>query len=580
MRGRSWIVGLGGAVALGMGAPGLAWAQDFERVAPKPPPRTPVPEVSAPPTPEAVSGDQTVMVPQLTGLVFVDGIGALQTDGVDPAGLTDGVYTASLPLLSDPEFLDRIRPYLGRPLTRSDLDRITGLVSETYRAAGHPFIEISVPPQNVQSGVIQIVVTEYRVGEVRVEGNEYFSDDVILRMGDLRRGETLTLPRLRTAVERFNENPFLSIDAVVEPGAETGYTDVVLQAEDRSPARVYVGYDNQGVPTLGRDEWYMGANWGNAFGQGSVISYQFTRSFTGEYFSHSASAVIPMRGGDKVLLFGAYSEQSPDLGFLFDSEGQSGQASVRYVHNLPDSGPVSQSLQIGFDYKRADSNLEFFGFRILDTAVEVAQFPLVYNLSATDRWGQTDAENVLVLSPGDMTSHNTTEDLRQLVPGVNATYLYDRLSVTRTTFLPGNATSLTRVMAQLSTGNLPYSEQIGGGGIGSVRGYDTNSALGSEGILFTQEFRAPPINVPRMFDGAPGTDWLQFGVFWDFAYLKQDRVFPDVPNTDKLSSIGINAHYNVGRYFNLQLELGHQLLKAPFAQDRETRLAMIMTLSF
>ncbi|WP_204310334.1 POTRA domain-containing protein, partial [Enterobacter cloacae] len=65
--------------------------------------------------------------------------------------------------------------YLGRPLTRAGLNAIARLVRDAYRAAEQPFLEVSVPPQNVQSGVVQFVVTPYRVGEIRVTGNKHFS---------------------------------------------------------------------------------------------------------------------------------------------------------------------------------------------------------------------------------------------------------------------------------------------------------------------------------------------------------------------------------------------------------------------
>jgi hemolysin activation/secretion protein len=281
-----------------------------------------------------------------------------------------------------------------------------------------------------------------------------------------------------------------------------------------------------------------------------------------------------------VLIFGAYAVQRPEVGFLFNSEGHSGQASIRYARRLTgDSPSTSQSLQFGFDYKKADSNLEFLGFRVLDTAVEIAQFPLVYDLTVTDRWGQTDVENTLVLSPGDLTDENTDEALQRLVPFAEARYLYDRISLTRTTFLPGDGSWIVRVLGQVASGNLPYSEQVGAGGIGSVRGYDTNTLLGSEGVLLSQELRTPAFALPPLF-GSGAAHQIQFGVFWDYAHLRQKQAFPDLPNGATLSSVGVNLHYSAGRYFNFQVEAGSQLRAAPFNPRKEARLAVVLTAGF
>ncbi|MBS0967259.1 hypothetical protein JK165_14495, partial [Acetobacter okinawensis] len=35
---------------------------------------------------------------------------------------------------------------------------------------------VSIPPQNISNGVVQIVVTEYRLGTVKTAGNHWFSN--------------------------------------------------------------------------------------------------------------------------------------------------------------------------------------------------------------------------------------------------------------------------------------------------------------------------------------------------------------------------------------------------------------------
>lgn len=556
-------------------APSWADAQDFKKVVPSLPAQE-KPTVTTPPVTDEASQDQTVLAPRLAGVVFVDGLSALRADGLAAGEVSGGVRADGLPVLADEAFLAKIRPLVGQPLTRAGLDQIVRQAREAYRAVGRPFMEIVAPPQNVSSGVIQIVVTEYRVGQVEVVGGRHFSPDLIRRWGDLAPGEVMTLPRFRDALEDYNQNPFATVDAVLSPGAQTGVSDVTLQVEDRSPWRVYAGYDNLGSRTLGRAEWNVGVNWGNAFGTGQILSYQYTRSVSGRYDSHSVSDVIPLRGGDKILLFGAYATQVPEIAPDFDSEGHSSQISLRYVRKLPGQARFKQSLQIGFDYKRVDNNLEFAGLQLLDTAVEIDQFPLIYSASLSDRHGQTEIENQLVFSPGGITDKNTDADLRTLIPGGNASYVYDRLSITRTTQLPRGVVWIARALGQAATDNLPYSEQVGAGGIGSVRGYDTNIALGSQALLLSTELRAPAFHLTRdLFE-----DEMQLGVFFDYADLGQKTYFPDLPGNVRLASVGFNAHYNIARNFNLQLEVGSQLRRTPDTKKRDTMVQVVTSLAF
>ncbi|MFK4875025.1 ShlB/FhaC/HecB family hemolysin secretion/activation protein [Novosphingobium sp. ZW T3_23] len=564
-------------LSLGFLSSGAA-AQDFERRLPKQPPNPGAPEVPVPPETVPPSSDNAPIIPALRGLVFVNGPGALQPAGLAPEAAGNGIEVQGLRLLSGPAFDAAVRPYLGRALGRADLDAIVRLVQETYRAREHPFVDVGVPPQNVQSGVVQVVVTEYRVGAIEVTGNRHFSTRLIRGMSDLGPGDVLTLPRLREALDDYNQNSFLTVDGVLRPGQGTGTTDLVLEAHDRLPVRVYGGYDNQGIATLGRDEWFVGFNWGNVLGTGQILSYQFTRSFEGRYTSHSVSDVIPISPSNKLLIFGAYAVQKPRINDLFDSKGHSGQASARFVHDLRNRGNLKTSIQFGIDYKRADSNLEFLGFRVLDTAVEVFQLPIVFTATVDDRLGQTVIENQMVFSPGGVTRYNHDADLQQLVPYAKSTYAYDRISLTRTTWLPHGMSWVLRGMAQIATSNLPYSEQLAAGGLGSVRGYDPNTALGSEGFLLKTELNSPAFHL--LTDSGGFADQMQLGLFVDYGKVWQRRRFPDSPRNAELVSVGGKVHYTLGRYLDVEVDIGRQLQKAPFAKDRDTRLAVMATVGF
>ena len=560
--------------------PGRVHAQAFEKVIPKPPPPQAEPTIVAPDQSLPVSRDRTVLLPQLKGVVFVGGMKRLQAKGVEPTGVAGGVAAPGLPLLSRADFIAQVKPYLGRPLTRAGLDAIANLVRETYRKAERPFIDVAVPPQNVQSGVVQIVLTEYRVGKINVHGNHYFSTRRVLAMSDLVSGQVLTLPTLREDLGQLNQNPFMTVNAVVKPGDATGLTDVDLAVDDHRPWRVYAGYDNQGTANLGRDEWDVGLNWGNVLGTGQLFSYQYTRSFSGRYTSHSFSDVVPLKGY-QILLFGAYATQVPEIAPLFANEGHTAQMSGRFVADLPSTAALKENIELGFDYKRTDNNLEFSGFQIFKTNVEIDQFPLIYNLTVNDKHGQTVVENDLVYSPGGITKYNTTEALQQLIPGGSDHYVYDRLAVTRTTFLPWKVTWIARGLVQAASDDLPFSEQIGGGGVGVLRGYEPNVALGSEGGLFTQEFRGPAFSPLHLINrNLTGADQMQVGVFWDYADLTQPEALPDLPKKIILSSVGFNVNYNLKSNVHVQLDVGTQLRHAPLQTGHETIAALVTSISY
>jgi hypothetical protein len=179
---------LGVTVAL---SPVLAFGQAYERVAPKtlpenPPVTVPEPAQAPPPLPPS---DQVVL-PALKGLVFIPDPAALHKEGLPGA---TGISAPGLPLLADPAFTAKLSPFLGQKLTLADIDKIATLVTDRYKDHDQPFMAVTVPPQNITSGVVQVVVSQYRIGVVKPEDNNWFSSDLLVRESGLQPGQTLTL---------------------------------------------------------------------------------------------------------------------------------------------------------------------------------------------------------------------------------------------------------------------------------------------------------------------------------------------------------------------------------------------------
>jgi hemolysin activation/secretion protein len=552
------------ALTLSLGA-APALAQDYAHVAPKLPPAQGEP-IIAPPAAQAASTapkSDTVLIPRLTGLVFV---GGPSVSGVAASPGPSGVSTSGVAILDNEAFKTAMQAYVGRPFMAADLESVRAKTKAWLVAHGRPFADVTVPPQNVASGVVRVTVTEYRLGKISVEGERYFSPRVVLFPSELHSGQTLDTTTLQADLNRLNQNPFLSVNAVFKPGDATGVTDLQLQVKDRFPVRVYAGYDNEGYPLIGLQEWFVGANWGNAFGTGQILSYQYTRSFNGRFTSHSASDVIPLGGDNKLLIFGAYAIAKPSIAAGISSEGHSGQASVRLVHGLPSLSWLSTDIQLGFDYKSTDNNLEFLGLTVLRNTAEVDQFPLILDANEHDRFGRTTVENDTFFSPGHLTAGNNNTAFAGLTPGATTNYVYDRLSFTRTTPLPANFSLVSRGVLQVSSGILPNSEQLGAGGVGSARGYYTDTALGSTGYLSNTELRLPAFSPLKLVDhDADKDDLLQFGGFFDYAKLRQPKSLIGGEGPAELESVGVLAHYSVGRHVEINFDLGWRLKRAPFA---------------
>ena len=328
-------------------------AQSYRDVNPVPPP-APARPVAPPVPPEPVSDSQQVAIEALRGLIFeAPGTRAEERP-------TGGIVAKDLPLLDD-AFLAGFAADLGKPLTLRTARRNSQSVVQRYRDAGLPLVDVYAPEQDVTDGVVRIVVANYRLGAVVPRGNRYFSSDLLMREMPLtkrradprsRRARRVSRCSTRIRIERWTWS--------MRPAPTTNTTDVVLQTEDRFPLRVTAGYDNAGVPQLGRDRFFAGIDYGNLFGLDQQIAYQVTVSndfFSGNpdiegrtnrprFVAHAMSYSAPLPWLDRIELFGVYAQSTPRLPDSYGQTGISAQLSFRYDWRLATARDVAAASAV------------------------------------------------------------------------------------------------------------------------------------------------------------------------------------------------------------------------------------------
>ncbi len=579
-------------------AAGPAAAQNLDQVAPKPapPPGGPPPAIVAPPMETQMLGaaDQQVLE-QLKGLVLVDVPAKIMMNGVAMPGIT----IENLPLADMPELRAQLAMFLDKPLTFGGMRQITQVIAAWYAAHNHPFVDVVFPAQDIDSGTVQAVVTEFHLGQLRTEGNRWFSTPLLESYVRTKPGDTIDMAKLNEDLGLLNQNPFRKVTIAAEKSATEGDTDLILKTEDRFPVRVYGGYDNTGTAALGYDLWNLGVNWGNAFGLDQQLSYQFTSSssFWLHLFNNSQPAtmkahtftwLIPLPWRDKISLFGNFTQTEPRAGPDLGLTGLSGQASGRYILALPGfdlpyfgaGTHIGQDLQFGYDFKSTNNNLSFGGEEVSNVTTVIDQFPVTYDLAIDHLFGQAVISNNFVFSPGGMAPFNTTALFQEQAnsPFAAANYVYDTLTITETTRLPFNASWVMRVTGQLADHNLLPTEQLGLGGATSVRGYHERTANGSEGVLLSQELRSPPFSPLARFVPPEFADQMQLLLFWDYGSVRDVHVTPGTPASVQLSGAGAGLRYALSRFLSVNLDYGRELLRPPGAKTLNNVLHVSVTL--
>jgi hemolysin activation/secretion protein len=539
-------------------------AQAWRDLAPQPAPQTPR-SAPSPASPETQAESARIAVERLAGLIF-EPAGAPTAASPTQQGR---IVAQGLPVL-DTAFLQSFATDLDKPLTFGRLAEIRRAVVEHYRAAGKPLVDVYVPEQDVNSGVVRIAVAEFKLGRVHASGNKYFSSGLLEREMPLDPGAPILQSEVSSGLAVLNANPYRHVDVIFAPGVATNTTDVVLQTEDRLPLRVSAGYDNQGVPDLGRDRFFAGIGYGNLFGLDQQIAYQFTASndfFTGNpeiegrpnrarFTAHALSYTAPLPWLDSIELFGVYAQSTPRLTDTFDQTGISAQLSFRYDLHLPTIKDMTQLVQIGYDFKRSNNDLEFGGSQVFNSNTHIHQFVLLYQISKPTDAGTAHAAATLVASPGWLDGNNNDAAFNVARQGATARYMYMQLTASRATALGGGFSLITSGTFQWTPNTLLPSEEMGLGGESSVRGYEPYVVQGDRGWNIQTEVRTPAISL-----GA-STAAVQPFIFFDAGRVWDTIDQPTENNPGLLAGVGAGVRLQWSRYLDFRCIYGAPL-RAP-----------------
>lgn len=519
-----------------------------------------LPAPKPPPAPPAKKEDDTILIPNLNGVVFVDSIEKVRLDGAPDM---HGVDVSNVELLQTPEFAASIEPYLDSPLKRSDIRNLQRDVIRYYRRQGRPIVDIILlGDQNVTNGVIQMVALEGHLGDIRVEGANWFSDHHYTGQLKIKSGDPINLDQVRSDVEWVNKNTFHQVSTVFSQGRKLGETDLTLQVQERFPVRFYFGYEDSGNDTTGEERWITGFNWGNALAMGHQATYQFITSSNVRFLTgHSGSYEIYLPWRHIASLSGNYINTVSDLAPPFGLSGVSWQVSPRYQIPLPGSGgKFSHDLVLGADFKESNSNLQFNLVSVLQNTTQVNQWLATYQFKAQDDYGVTSGSTTFYHSPGAWSSSNKDHSFQLSRERATAEYQYAVFNLERLTLLPYNSTWTLKGTCQIADSNLLPSEQIGFGGVSSIRGYDEREVGTDEGWRISNEYRTPPMSLLRLFNFREMGDELRFIGFWDYGIASNLHLLEGEDPNVIFSGAGPGIRYNFNPFVTFRADYGFQLI--------------------
>lgn len=510
--------------------------------------------------------DQESSAPPFRGLVLVGSTGDL-----NPAGYEEvhGVMAYHVDLPGGVVNLKKaVRSYYNQPLDKETITEIKKRVIAYYQSHNRPVVAVSVPKQDISEGVLQLLVTEGKLGKVYCKGNKWFKSERIEEAVHLEPGETLASDILNQNLYWLNRNPFRHIDAIYTPGEEEGTTDVELICKDRFPLRLYGGIDNTGNDVTGNNRLFAGVNWGDVFWSDQRLSYQYVTSTDFKrFYAHTLFYEVPLPWQHMLNLYGGYSHVDADFavpnirGSMFRTHGFSVQASLRYDIPLKPHKNFLHEVTWGFDFKRTNNNLDLGGVPVISqNNVNLTQFMLGYNLGYEIKPLALSWEIEGFWSPGKWISDQTNADYQSLRPFAKNQYVYTRTALTFIWRFYEEWSMHNYFRAQWANINLLPSEEYGLGGYNTVRGYKERIVNGDNAFIWNFELRTPPVSILNALAGwKKFNDEFQFLAFFDYGVESVKRTAPMQDKTEYLASFGPGVRYNVIPYLTFRCDWGFQL---------------------
>ncbi len=494
------------------------------------------------------------------GLVLVDSIDHLlnESELESIEGLT--VFGVEIP--GSVKTLNQVlKPvYVDQECNEETVQNIKRKIYSYTQDQERPFVVVSIPPQRIASGVLQCVVEESRLGELKVVGNKWLPPQRVARYFKIKPGDPISQRRIAKDLNFANRNPFRRVDVVYSPGDKINTTDLTIEVTDRKPYRFYAGADNSGVPPTGRQRFFAGFSWDQVFNLDHTFFYQYTTNYDARRFHANTFQYMALLPNESILNFyGGFSILHANLPSPNrKNKGTNVQASVRYHQPLMPMHDFTQEFVVGFDVKNTNNTMEFVDYApAFGQTVNLTQFVGGYQCGWKKNPHIFHMGAEVLFSPMRWIPGQEDSDFASLRPGAKNRWIYAVMFGDYQYALPYSFVYTAFFRGQWSSQTLLPSEQLGLGGYDTIRGYDQRQYNADNGIYVSQEVHTPTFSVVR--SKKPHKDQMYFLAFLDMGYGMDKVPVPGVKQHNYLIGAGPGFRYFFGSYLSARLDMGFKL---------------------
>lgn len=451
--------------------------------------------------------------------------------------------------------LDRlVQPFVGKDLTLQEIKDVAGLITRAYRERGYVLAWAFVPPQDIKKsgGDVEIAIVEVKVDRVVVQGNRHYDTDFILsHLSGVSSQSVFQNDDVERGLLLLDGYLSLSARSTLRPGSKPGTTDVTIDVMDSRPVVLTLTYDNLGNDSV--SEHRIGASFeiGNLWNSGHELSIRAVMGTETENLRFATLGYRAPLSSDGFRFDASIGWMEYVVGEdipVLEPTGNGLIYSAGLSYLLSRTRKFSCTVQAGF----AGRDIEQF---LLDTLAAEDHVRAVYGgvlLEVEDSWnGRMMLSFEGRLGLGSFLG-GTTEDDEASREEASNTFTKFSLALHRMQRISDELYAVIKVSGQYSPDSLLVSEQIGIGGVDSVRGYNYFEYAGDWGYTAGLELRIVPPGLSEL--DAPFTggamkiaDVLNLACFIDHGevWLHNPRVNEAESTSLQGCGVGIRIKYPV-----------------------------------
>ena len=481
--------------------------------------------------------------------------------------------------LSQEEVGAAVYPFLGPERTADDVEQARAALEAAYRSKGYQTVTVEVPQQQVRRGVVLLQVVENKVGRLRVKGARFFRlDDIKQKVPALAEGKVPNFNDVTREIVALNTLPDRRVTPSLRPGVEPGTVDIDLIVKDTFPLHGSVEVNNRNSADTTDLRVNGSVSYNNLWqiGHSAGASFQVSPQNTSEVKVLSGYYIARFPQAEWLSLMANATKQDSNVSTLggVAVAGRGETAGVRAIMTLPPRKDFYHSLSVGMDYKHFRQNVTLGTGELLDTPVTYYPFNVSYNATWSGKKSTTELGAGVTLHPRGIGEDRAKFENSRFRADSN--FIYLRGDLAHTHELPGGFEAYAKVQGQLSDQPLLSSEQISGGGLGTVRGYDEAEVVGDDGAFGSLELRTPSL-----------LHWIsdKVGECRMYAFVEGGvthihNALPEQQTAYQLASLGFGGRLRLLDHLGGSLDVGFPLISQSHTLAHDPRLTFRMWADF